>query len=146
MDSLLEDNVKDFGGIQGDLEYIKFNRSNFGYSLTNAIDYILAVSSVKLTSRVEGNNIHITLGDPASPEETIAKLRTAKTDRPNDVGIRLALALPAKRAIRMQRLKNLSMQEPISSTAQTCITNLDIYIKAMAILARQSLFMKDHLS
>jgi tetratricopeptide (TPR) repeat protein len=88
----LEENVEDFGGIQGDLEHIRFKRDNFGEALISAIDYILSITSVNLQSRVEGNNIHITLGDPTSPQDNIAKLRKAKTDRPNDIGVRLGLA------------------------------------------------------
>jgi len=88
----VEAGVKDFGGTQGDLEYIKFDRNNFGDALISAIDYVLAVTSVPLQSRVEGNNIHISLGDPTSPREKLEQLQKAKTDRPLDVGVRLALA------------------------------------------------------
>ena len=89
---LVEEGVKDFGGTQGDLEYIKFDRNNFGDALIRAIDYVLAVTSVPLQSRVEGNNIHITMGDSTSPREKIEQLRKAKSDRPLDVGVRLTLA------------------------------------------------------
>lgn len=88
----IEDGVKSFGGIQGDHEYIRFNRDNFGKSLIQAIDYVLAITSVPLKSRVEGNNIHFTLGDPKSVEESLVQLRRSRETRPQDLSIRLALA------------------------------------------------------
>jgi tetratricopeptide (TPR) repeat protein len=88
----VENGVKEFGGMQGDLEYIPFDRENFGDALLKATDYILAVTSVPVQSRVDGNSVHITIGDNKQPQERITDLQKLKALRPRDVSIRLSLA------------------------------------------------------
>jgi hypothetical protein len=52
----VENGVPDFGGLQGDYEYIPFDRDNLGEALIQAMDYVLAITSIPLTCRVEGPN------------------------------------------------------------------------------------------
>jgi hypothetical protein len=88
----VEEGVKDVGGMQGDHEYIRFNRDNFGDALIDAIDYVLSITSVKLEMRADDKGIHITLPDGGSPEQQIAKLRKMIESRPDDLALRLGLA------------------------------------------------------
>jgi tetratricopeptide (TPR) repeat protein len=89
----VEEGVEDIGGIQGDLEYIRFSRDNFASALIKAVDYILAITAVRLETRVEGNNIHIKLGNAKTPDEQLAELRKLKEKRPQDLSIRTSLAV-----------------------------------------------------
>jgi tetratricopeptide (TPR) repeat protein len=88
----VEKGVEDFGGMQGDLEYIRFDRENFGDALIKAIDYILSITSVPLQTSVNGNNINISIGNPMSPDDQLKTLRHASERNPNDVGIIVAIA------------------------------------------------------
>ncbi len=88
----LEKGVDDIGGMQGDLEYIRFDRDNFGDALIAAVDYVLSVTSVPLQTSVVGNNINITINNPMGVEEQLKKLRDASNAAPNDIGLILAIA------------------------------------------------------
>jgi hypothetical protein len=66
----VENGVPDFGGLQGDYEYIPFDRDNLGEALIQAMDYVLAITSIPLTCRVEGpNKLHFKIGAKVSPND-----------------------------------------------------------------------------
>jgi tetratricopeptide (TPR) repeat protein len=88
----LEKGVDDIGGMQGDLEYIRFDRDNFGDALISAVDYVLSVTSVPLQTSVEGNKINITIKNPMSVEDQLKKLRDASNAAPNDIGLIIGIA------------------------------------------------------
>jgi hypothetical protein len=88
----VEEGVKDIGGMQEDLEYIEFNRTNFGGALIRAVDYILAVTSIPLQTQVMGNNINISIGDNSTPAERLSRLRQARERNRKDSGIVIAIA------------------------------------------------------
>jgi hypothetical protein len=50
----VENGVGEFGGLQGDYEYIPFDRLNMGEALVQAIDYVLAITSVPMTCHQAG--------------------------------------------------------------------------------------------
>jgi tetratricopeptide (TPR) repeat protein len=103
----VEEGVEDIGGIQGDHEYIRFGRENFGSALIKSIDYVLSITSVPLTTNVVGNSINIQLGDSRSPAEQLADLRRAKEKRPHDATVRMSLAA----ALAMQGDKAAALRE-----------------------------------
>ncbi|CAN5678061.1 hypothetical protein BH09PLA1_BH09PLA1_24140 [soil metagenome] len=89
----VEDGVKDFGGLQGDYEYIRFQRTNFAAALIHAMDYVLAVTSVPLQCRIDGpNKLHFQLGTPTSPQAQIVELRKAKLLHTKNHAVRVSLA------------------------------------------------------
>jgi hypothetical protein len=89
----VEDGVEEFGGLQGDYEYIPFERDNLGEALIRAMDYVLAITSVPVTCRLEGpNKLHLQFGAKASPAQQMEELRKFVKDHPNDVQARVNLA------------------------------------------------------
>jgi len=89
----VENGVQEFGGLQGDYEYIPFERDNLGEALIRAMDYILAITSVPVTCRLEGaNKLHLQFGAKASPAQQIEELGKFVKDHPNDIQARVNLA------------------------------------------------------
>jgi tetratricopeptide (TPR) repeat protein len=90
---LFENGVREFGGLQGDYEYIPFQRDNLGEALIDAMDYVLAITSVPLTCSVEGpNKLHLQFGGEASPTQTIEELKKFVKSHPRDIQARIDLA------------------------------------------------------
>ena len=88
----VEDGVSEFGGLQGDHEYIPFSRRNLGTALVHAMDYVLAVTSVPFESRLEGlDSLHIHIGSNKSPEEQIQEVRNIVASQPRNLQARIAL-------------------------------------------------------
>jgi tetratricopeptide (TPR) repeat protein len=88
----VEKGVQDIGGMQGDLEYVPFDRDNFGDALISAVDYILSVTSIPLQTSVEGNRINVSIKNPMTVDEQLKKLRDAREANPNDFGLVKAIA------------------------------------------------------
>jgi tetratricopeptide (TPR) repeat protein len=89
----VEEGVNGFGGLQGDYEYVPFQRNDFGAALIHAMDYVLAVTSVPLQCRVEPpNKIHFQFGGPTTPSQQLIELRKALTADPMNPGLRINLA------------------------------------------------------
>jgi hypothetical protein len=89
----VENGVQEFGGLQGDYEYIPFERDNLGEALIRAMDYVLAITSVPVTCRLEGaNKLHLQFGAKASPAQQIEELGKFVKDHPNDIQARVNLA------------------------------------------------------
>ena len=88
----VEEGVSDIGGMQGDMEYIKFNRDQFGDALISAVDYIFSITRVPLEARVEGNSVTISMRSNKTPTEQLDGLRKEIAKRPKDVALRLAVA------------------------------------------------------
>jgi len=83
----VEDGVTEFGGLQGDHEYIPFRRDDLAPSLVKAMDYVLAVTSVPLRRRVEGNKVLFEITGP-SGEQGVEELQKAKVKNPRNLTIR----------------------------------------------------------
>lgn len=47
---LVEEGVEDFGGLQGDYEYVKFNREHFYEALPKIVDYIISFTTVSVST------------------------------------------------------------------------------------------------
>jgi hypothetical protein len=89
----VENGVPDFGGLQGDYEYIPFDRDNLGEALIQAMDYVLAITSIPLTCRVEGpNKLHFKIGAKVSPTQQIEELKQFVARHPTNVQMRIELA------------------------------------------------------
>jgi tetratricopeptide (TPR) repeat protein len=89
----VEEGVSEFGGLQGDYEYVPFSRDNFGAALIHAMDYVLAVTSVPFQCRVEApNKIHLQFGGPSTPSQQLVELRKALAADPTNPSIRMGLA------------------------------------------------------
>lgn len=89
----VEDGVTEFGGLQGDYEYVRFDRDDFGSALVHAMDYVLAVTSVPFELQIEGENkINVKIGSGQSPEQQLDALKRRAEANPNDANSRLALA------------------------------------------------------
>jgi hypothetical protein len=91
----LPPNSKEIGGLQGDYEYIRFNRTDLADALIRAMDYVLAVTTVPLQCQVDQttNSINMRLGAPnISLESEIIQLRRQKELRPNDPLVVMGLA------------------------------------------------------
>jgi tetratricopeptide (TPR) repeat protein len=89
----VENGVQDFGGLQGDYEYIPFERDNLGAALIQAMDYVLAITSVPVTCRLEApNRLHLQFGAEASPAQQIEELEKFVKDHPTDARARVDLA------------------------------------------------------
>lgn len=89
----VENGVRDFGGLQGDYEYISFERDNLGEALIRAMDYVLAITSVPVTCRLDGlNKLQLQFGEKASVAQQIEELGKVVKDHPNNVQARVMLA------------------------------------------------------
>jgi tetratricopeptide (TPR) repeat protein len=116
----VENGVREFGGLQGDYEYIPFDRDNLAEALIHAIDYVLAITSVPLSCRMEApNKLHFELGIKVSATKQIQELKKFVKENPADVGARVGLAkLIGKtqdRSAALAELKKLSVEFPRSS-------------------------------
>jgi tetratricopeptide (TPR) repeat protein len=83
------------GGLQGDYEYIRFNRVDLADALIRAMDYVLAVTMVPLQCEVNyaTNSINMKLGSPnVSLDGEIKKLMHQKQLRPNDPNVIMELS------------------------------------------------------
>ena len=88
----VENGVREFGGLQGDYEYIPFERDNLGEALIHAMDYVLAITSVPLTCRVEGPKVHFQIGADVSPTQQIEDLKKFIARKPTNLQARIELA------------------------------------------------------
>ena len=89
----VENGVREFGGLQGDYEYIRFERDNLGEALIHAMDYVLAITSIPLACRVEGpNKLHFRIGAKVSPAQQIGELKEFVARHPTNVQARVELA------------------------------------------------------
>jgi tetratricopeptide (TPR) repeat protein len=83
------------GGLQGNYEYILFNRTDLADALIRAMDYVLAVTMVPLQCQVDyaTNSINIKLAaSQVSLENDIRQLLQQKQLHPNDPSVIMALA------------------------------------------------------
>ncbi len=89
----IENGVREFGGLQGDYEYIPFERNNLGEALIHAMDYVLAITSVPFTCRLERpNKLHLHLGVEMSRTQQIDELEKFVKRNPTNVEARVELA------------------------------------------------------
>ena len=85
---------KDIGGLQGDYEYIAFNRADLADALIRAMDYVLAVTMVPLQCQVDfaTNSVNMRLGAPnVSLDSEIKQLMRQKQLQPNDPNVIMTL-------------------------------------------------------
>ena len=87
----VEDGVNEFGGLQGDYEYIPFSRDNLGPALITTLDYVLAITGVPMRCRIEGSKVHFDFPS-RSPQHALEELQKAKLKQPNNVSVRMHLA------------------------------------------------------
>jgi tetratricopeptide (TPR) repeat protein len=115
----VENGVREFGGLQGDYEYIPFERDNLAEALIHAMDYVLAITSVPMTCRMEANKLHFNLGVKVSATKQIDELKKFVKEHPADVRARVGLAkLIGKtqdRSAALLELKKLSLEFPRSA-------------------------------
>jgi tetratricopeptide (TPR) repeat protein len=83
----VENGVREFGGLQGDHEYIRFDRGKLGEALIHAMDYVLAITSVPLTRHMD----HYHFGKVSATEQ-IDELKKFVKEHPTNVQARVALA------------------------------------------------------
>ncbi len=86
---------KDIGGLQGDYEYIRFNRADLADALIRAMDYVLAVTMVPLQCQVDyaTNSVNMKLGAPnVSLDGEIKYLTRQKHLQPNDPNVIMTLS------------------------------------------------------
>jgi len=88
----VEDGVNEFGGLQGDYEYVRFNRDSFGDALVHAMDYVLSVTTVPFELQVENGRVNIKLSSGQSPDEHLKALESKVQNNPNNVNARVTLA------------------------------------------------------
>jgi tetratricopeptide (TPR) repeat protein len=89
----VEKGVGEFGGLQGDYEYIEFERDNLGEALIRAMDYVLAITSIPATCRIQGpNRVHLHFGGEASPAQQMEELEKFLKDHPKDFYARMTRA------------------------------------------------------
>ncbi len=89
----VEEGVNDFGGLQGDYEYVRFNRKKFGDALIHAMDYVMSITAVPFQPRVEApGNINIQIGATRNVDEQVTELRAYLTRSPGDLRASLTLA------------------------------------------------------
>ena len=89
----VEDGVKEFGGMQGDYEYILFDRSDFATALIRGIDYVLSITSVPLEVKVvESNRVTLRIGSPKPPNEQLMDLKKFVAANPHNTAARMSLA------------------------------------------------------
>ena len=108
---------KDIGGLQGDFEYIPFNRADLADALIRAMDYVLAVTMVPLQCQVDyaTNSINMKLGAPnVSLDGEIKQLMKQKQLLPNDSNIIITLA---------DRLEKNGQRNIAISELQTLVRN-----------------------
>jgi hypothetical protein len=88
----VEDGVSDFGGLQGDHEYIPFKRVDFGRSVIQAMDYVLSITRTPFEVSTSGGNISVKFGPSQSPDQMLERYRALVKARPSDVESRATLA------------------------------------------------------
>lgn len=88
----VEDGVNQFGGLQGDYEYVRFNRDSFGDALVHAMDYVLSVTTVPFELQVENGRVSIKLSPGHTPEEHLKALEAKVENNPKNVNARVTLA------------------------------------------------------
>jgi hypothetical protein len=89
----VEDGVREFGGLQGDYEYIPFERDNLTEALILAMDYVFAITSVPLSCHVEApNKLHFHIGAEVSAAEQIDELKQFVARHPANLQARVELA------------------------------------------------------
>lgn len=88
----VEDGVSEFGGLQGDYEYVCFDRKDFGTALVQAMDYVLAVTTAPFELQIEGNNkINVKIGSGQTPEQQLDAIQQRIKRNPHDAQARLTL-------------------------------------------------------
>ncbi|MFN2541659.1 MAG: tetratricopeptide repeat protein [Chthoniobacterales bacterium] len=89
----VESGVRNFGGLQGDYEYISFERDNLAEALIHAMDYVLAITSVPLTCRMEGpDKLHFHISTKMSLPQRIEDLKKIVASNPRNIQARLEFA------------------------------------------------------
>ena len=89
----IENGVREFGGLQGDYEYIPFDRDNLAEALILAMDYVLAITSLPLSCRVEApNKLHFRIGAEVSAAEQLEELKEFVAHHPANLQARVELA------------------------------------------------------
>lgn len=88
----IEEGVSEFGGLQGDYEYVSFNRESFGDALIHAMDYVLSVTSVPIELQVENGKVNIKLSSNQSPDDHLKVLEAKVRNNPNNTNARIMLA------------------------------------------------------
>jgi tetratricopeptide (TPR) repeat protein len=88
----VENGVREFGGLQGDYEYIEFERADLGQALIRAMDYVLAITSMPVMARVDGQRMHLEFEAKTSPAKYKEELEKFLKDYPKDINARLSLA------------------------------------------------------
>ncbi|MDB5327514.1 MAG: hypothetical protein JWM57_3083 [Phycisphaerales bacterium] len=88
---------KEIGGLQGDYEYVPLDRTDLGKALVHAMEYVLAVTTVPLSCKVDpsGNKVDFKFDLGAlqgSLDDQIEKIRQDKVRYPNNPNVGLALA------------------------------------------------------
>jgi tetratricopeptide (TPR) repeat protein len=112
----VENGVRDFGGLQGDYEYIEFERADLGEALIRAMDYVLAITSMPVMARVDGHRMRLEFEAKTSPAKYKEELEKFLKDHPKDINARLNLAtLIGKmqdRSAGVAELKKLAAEAP----------------------------------
>jgi len=88
----VEEGVEDFGGLQGDYEYIPFSRDNFGAALISAMDYVLAFTSISLQCRIDGDKVHFNFQLKQTPAERFAELKKLCARNPRNFDAHIEFA------------------------------------------------------
>lgn len=108
---------KDIGGLQGDYEYIRFNRADLADALIRAMDYVLAVTMVPLQCQVDyaTNSINMKLGAPnVSLDGEIKQLMRQKQLHPNEPNVIMTLS---------DRLEKNNQRDAAISELQALVRN-----------------------
>jgi tetratricopeptide (TPR) repeat protein len=89
----VEEGVSEIGGMQGDHEYIEFDRKHFGSALIRATDYVMSVTTLPLGIKVDQpGQISLTFAGVKSPESQIEELTKYVDANPSNYGAKLNLA------------------------------------------------------
>ena len=87
-----EEMVTEIGGIHNDAEYVEFSRGNFEKSLIHAIEYILSVSKVPITSTVVNNMVNIHIRQTHTHQDLLESLLKTKQKNPDDFTLRIRIS------------------------------------------------------
>jgi tetratricopeptide (TPR) repeat protein len=91
----VEDGVDEIGGLQGDYEYVRFDRSNLVPAILKAMDYVLSITNILVECHVDPINRRVDFKVALGKIEwgpQLAQLRRLKTKEPQNPQVRLDLA------------------------------------------------------
>ena len=89
----VEEGVSEFGGLQGDYEYIPFDRMNFAPALIRAMDYVLSLTSVPFNVTIDGpNKVSLKVGADKPLDQQVDELRKFVATRPTNIPARISFA------------------------------------------------------